>query len=47
MGLSGELSFATAAGHLRRASALTAADTLDLSGLTRCDSAGIALLLEL
>lgn len=47
MGLSGELSFATVSGHLAQASALIAAPTLDLSGVTRCDSAGIAFLLEL
>lgn len=47
MKLSGELSFATVSGHLRQATALLADETLDLSGLTRCDSAGVALLLEL
>ena len=43
--LSGELSFATVQAFLNRQ---TAADgmTLDLSGVTRVDSAGLALLLE-
>jgi phospholipid transport system transporter-binding protein len=51
--LSGELNFATTPGALGQASAaLGAADTsapiiLDLSGVTRADSAGLALLLEL
>ena len=40
----GELSFATAPALLR---SLDAAARIDLGGVTRCDSAGLALLLEL
>lgn len=47
MTLSGELSFATVPRLLTQAPALMAAPSLDLSGVTRCDSAGIAFLLEL
>ncbi|MGH8460843.1 MAG: STAS domain-containing protein [Stenotrophobium sp.] len=44
MVLSGELRFATVAAALAQAGG---ADTLDLTSVTRADSAGIALLLEL
>jgi phospholipid transport system transporter-binding protein len=51
LALSGELSFATATEQLERGRAALAdgAGTLelDLSGITRSDSAGLALLLEL
>lgn len=45
--LTGELSFTTVNQLLTSADSLIANDTLDLSSVTRCDSAGIALLLEL
>lgn len=45
--LEGELSFARVAHWLGRADALSAGPTLDLSQVTRADSAGLALLLEL
>jgi phospholipid transport system transporter-binding protein len=45
--LTGELSFATANKLLADADGLISAEILDLSSVTRCDSAGIALLLEL
>ncbi|WP_043114169.1 STAS domain-containing protein [Solimonas soli] len=44
---SGPLTFATAAEWFARAEALAARDTIDLSAVTQCDSAGVALLLEL
>jgi phospholipid transport system transporter-binding protein len=46
-GLDGELSFARVPQLLRRAEALAAGDVLDLSRVSRTDSAGLALLLEL
>ena len=45
--LEGELSFARVPQWLAQAAALSANDTLDLSRVTRADSAGLALLLEL
>ncbi|MDR3419601.1 MAG: STAS domain-containing protein [Nevskia sp.] len=45
--LEGELSFATVPQLLRQADALLAGGILDLSRVTRVDSAGLALLLEL
>ena len=45
--LEGELSFARVPHWLTQADALAAAGTLDLSRVTRADSAGLALLLEL
>ena len=51
LALTGELSFATAAAQLERGRAALVegggALELDLSGITRSDSAGLALLLEL
>lgn len=41
------LSFATAPGLLAQAESLIASGTLDLSSVSRADSAGISLLLEL
>ena len=43
----GELSFSTVGQLLDSADAMISKDILDVSGVTRCDSAGIALLLEL
>lgn len=45
--LSGELSFASVNAALKQADALIEEGVLDLTGVTRCDSAGLALLLEL
>lgn len=45
--LTGELSFASVNEALKQADLLISKDTLDLSGVTHCDSAGLALLLEL
>lgn len=45
--LEGELTFARVPQWLARADALAAAGTLDLATVTRADSAGLALLLEL
>lgn len=45
--LTGELSFATVNNLLNNAESLISSEILDLSGITRCDSAGVALLLEL
>lgn len=45
--LEGELNFAQVPQHLRRADDLIAGGSLDLSRVTRADSAGLALLLEL
>jgi anti-anti-sigma factor len=45
--LRGELSFATVNKLLEGADSLISKEILDLSEVTRCDSAGIALLLEL
>lgn len=45
--LRGELGFTTVSGLLDNADSLISKDILDVSGITRCDSAGIALLLEL
>lgn len=45
--ITGELSFATVPGVLPQIGKLLSAGTLDLSGVTRADSAGVALLLEL
>jgi phospholipid transport system transporter-binding protein len=45
--LEGELSFAQVPQQLRRAEALIAGGSLDLSRVSRADSAGLALLLEL
>ncbi|HWY24696.1 MAG TPA: STAS domain-containing protein [Nevskia sp.] len=45
--LEGELSFAQVPQQLRQADALIAGGSLDLSRVTRADSAGLALLLEL
>jgi len=45
--LEGELSFARVPHWLAQADALIAGSTLDLSRITRADSAGLALLLEL
>ncbi len=45
--LSGELSLPTMADWLPRIDRLATAGSLDLSGVTHADSAGIALLLEL
>lgn len=45
--LEGELSFARVPQWLAQAATLSASDTLDLSRVTRADSAGLALLLEL
>lgn len=45
--LEGELSFARVPHWLAQADALAGAGTLDLSRVTRADSAGLALLLEL
>jgi len=45
--LEGELCFATVPGWLKQAERLVAAGTLDLSAVSRVDSAGLALLLEL
>lgn len=47
MSLPAELSLRTAVDVLKAAPALTAGGVLDLSGVTRADSAGISLLLEL
>jgi phospholipid transport system transporter-binding protein len=46
-GLEGELSFARVPELLRHADALAAGGSLDLGRVTRTDSAGLALLLEL
>lgn len=43
----GELNFDTVTGWLERADALVSAGQVDLSGVSRADSAGLALLLEL
>lgn len=43
----GELSFATVCKLLNDADSMISKDIIDVSGVTRCDSAGIALLLEL
>lgn len=45
--IEGELCFATAAAVLRESAQLLKAGGIDLSGVTRADSAGVALLLEL
>ncbi len=45
--LEGELSFAQVPQQLRQAEALIAGGSLDLSRVSRADSAGLALLLEL
>jgi phospholipid transport system transporter-binding protein len=45
--LEGELSFTRVPQLLHQAAQLSAAGTLDLSGVGRADSAGLALLLEL
>lgn len=45
--LSGELNLMTVPSWLARADALVAAPVLDLAGVTRIDSAGASLLLEL
>lgn len=45
--LQGELLFATVHDWLPRADDLARGQTLDLSQVTRCDSAGLSLLLEL
>ena len=45
--LEGELSFAQVPRQLRLAESLVAGGSLDLSQVTRADSAGLALLLEL
>jgi len=45
--LQGELSLASVPGRLAEADALVRAGTLDLSGVTHADSAGLAFLLEL
>lgn len=45
--LEGELSFARVPHWLAQADTLAASPTLDLSRITRADSAGLALLLEL
>ena len=45
--LTGELSFASVPAALDQADALIADGQIDLSGVTRTDSAGLALLLEL
>lgn len=45
--LEGELSFATVRGWLAQSERLLAGERLDLSAVTRIDSAGAALLLEL
>lgn len=45
--LQGELSLASVPGRLAEADALARAGTLDLSGITHADSAGLAFLLEL
>jgi phospholipid transport system transporter-binding protein len=45
--IQGELSFRTAPALLDRAGELTAESALDLSGVSKADSAGVALLLEL
>jgi phospholipid transport system transporter-binding protein len=45
--IQGELSFRTAPALLDRAGELTADGELDLSGVSKADSAGVALLLEL
>jgi len=45
--LSGELSFATVQGLLARADELAASGAIELDGVARTDSAGLALLLEL
>ena len=47
LALEGEICFAGVQRLLRRADELAAAGTLDLSRVTRVDSAGLALLLEL
>ncbi|NKF23885.1 STAS domain-containing protein [Solimonas marina] len=46
-GLQGPLHFATVMPYFARADELAGAATLDLAGVTHCDSAGAALLLEL
>jgi phospholipid transport system transporter-binding protein len=45
--LEGELCFSTVRRFLAQAEQLAASGTLDLSGVSRADSAGLALLLEL
>jgi len=45
--LEGELGFATVRAVLGQASTLIASGSVDLAGVTRVDSAGLALLLEL
>jgi phospholipid transport system transporter-binding protein len=45
--LEGELSFAQVPQQLRQAESLVAGGSLDLSRVSRADSAGLALLLEL
>lgn len=47
MALSGELTVETVAGLMDRADELAAAGTVDLSQVSRADSAGVAFLLEL
>jgi ABC-type transporter Mla MlaB component len=45
--IEGELTQWTVPGHLTRAGELAAVDVLDLSSVTRADSAAVAFLLEL
>lgn len=45
--LTGALQFSTVAPWFARVNELARADTIDLAGVTQCDSAGAALLLEL
>ena len=45
--LTGELSFSSVNEVLKQADVLISKENLDLSGVTHCDSAGLALLLEL